>query len=131
MARKRVSRRPPDRFAWFFGYHVFDLQKAREFLERKPSLILTTVNIEPLLGDGVTDLDLARQSNPREIAIIARVPCGYGRERYVLIDGFEVAHRCAKRGLPLRLIVLSKREAASCRVTAESSGDWPEDIEVV
>lgn len=124
--RTKPKREPPKRFAWLFAYHVFDVVKAREIAARKPVLTLTTVNIEPLLEDGAADLDLVPFANTRACGILARVPFGEGRERYVLIDGYEIAKRCLDKGQPFRLRVLSLCESRLCRLAAESLGDWPE-----
>lgn len=124
--RRKKSRDPPMRFVWFFGYHTFDVVKAREIAALKPICLLTTVNIEPLLADGAPDLDLVRLADVRACGILARVPFGDGRERYVLIDGFEVAKRCLDRGRPFRLRCLSYSESKACRIESDSSGEWPE-----
>lgn len=117
-------KRNPDRFTWFFGYHVFDLRAARELAKGKPSVYLTTVSIEPILADGVTDLDAAKSADPNGVAILARVPLAGIHDRYILIDGYEVAKKCLDTGRRLRLRVLSKREAKLCRIDSESSGEW-------
>jgi hypothetical protein len=122
--------KPSERFVWFFRYHVFDVTKAREIAAKKPVLNLTTVNILPLLGDGPIDLDAARRADVKAVAIIARVPIGQGEERYLLIDGYEVAKRCYDSGKPLRLRVLSLREAYRCRLSADSCGEWPSQEEM-
>lgn len=122
--RRKPNREPATRFVWFFAYHVFDVVKAREIAARKPVLTLTTVNIEPLLEDGAADLDLVPFADCRACAILARVPFGEGRERYVLVDGYEIAKRCLDKGKPLRLRVLSLAESKACRIDPESTGDW-------
>lgn len=123
--RRKPSRKPPDVFRWFFGYHAFDLHRARELVTVKPVVFLTTVNIAPLLEDGVVNLDSARTADTSGIAILARVPMGEGFDRYILIDGYETAHKCHRLGRPLRLKLLSKAEAKACRIESESSGEWP------
>lgn len=126
MARKKPNREPPLRFVWFFGYHVFDVVKAREIAAEKPVLTLTTVeNVEPLLDDGAPDLDLVPFADVKAAGVLARVPFGEGRERYVLIDGYEIAKLCVDKRRPFRLRVLSRAESKACRIDSESSGDWP------
>lgn len=119
----RTTKQPPTIYRWFFGYHVFDVARARELAANKPILNLTTVSIAALLEDGSPDLDIARHCDPRGVAILARVPIGGGLERYILIDGYETAKRCYDLLRPLRLRVLSRNEAHECRLS-ESIGDW-------
>lgn len=110
------------------GYHVFDLVTAREIAEGKPVLTLTTVdNVRPLLDDGFVDRDAVPLVSVYEPVIVGRVPIGDGVERYVLIDGYEVAARCVEAGAPLRLRVLSLAEMHLCRIGAECAGPWAED----
>lgn len=124
---RKPSREPPNRFAWFFGYHTFDVVKVRELAASKPVSQLTTVCIAPLLVDGAIDLDLARCADPNAVAVLARVPIGDGKERYLLLDGYEIAHKCDRLARPLRLRLLSRREAKVCRIESESSGAWPNE----
>lgn len=124
---RKPNREPPKVFRWFFGYHAFDVEKARELAADKPTPSLTTVCIAPLLVDGPIDLDVSRSCDPNGIAILARVPIGDGNERYLLVDGYEVANKCARLGRDLRLRLLSRREAKACRIDSESSGEWPQE----
>ena len=124
--RRKPDREPPKVFAWFFGYHVFDITRAREIAARRPGLTLTTVNVGALLDDGAPDLDLARHADPRACVILARVPIGDNRERYLLIDGYEVVKKCEQTGRPVRLKLLSRTEAKLARIAADSVGEWPD-----
>lgn len=116
----------PTKFAWFFGYHVFDVSRARAIAAPKPLLTLTTVNVADLLEGGSPDRDAVKLADVKDACILARVPIGDGRERYVLIDGHATAAKCLAKGQAVRLRVLSLRESHQCRIAAESSGDWPE-----
>jgi hypothetical protein len=124
--RRKPDREPPKVFAWFFEHHVFDVVRAREIAARKPVLNLTTVQVSALLDDGAPDLDLTRVADPRAVVILARVPIGDGKERYVLIDGYEVVKKCEQLGRPLRLRLLSRAEAKKARIAADSVGEWPD-----
>ncbi len=124
MGRRKTDKKPPTVFAWFFGYHVFDIAKAREIAATKPVLNLTTVHVGALLDDGAPDLDLTRHTDPRAVAILARVPMGEGKERYVLIDGFEIVKKCETLGRSVRLRILSLRESKLARIDSQSIGEW-------
>ena len=123
--RPKPKREPPKRFAWFFGYHVFDVEAARRLAAEKPVSTLTTVSAAALLDDGAADLDLVPCADVNAVAILARVPIGNGLERYLLIDGYETVKRCVELGKNPRLRILSCREAYRCRLP-ESLGEWPE-----
>lgn len=125
-AQVPVHRKPePSRFAWFFGYHVFDLVRVRELAERKPVLTLTTVDsFAPLLEDGYVDEDYVTLVSVFRPVTIGLVPLSEGVKRYVLLEGYETCARCVREGVPLRLRVLSQREAKACRIDSESLGDW-------
>lgn len=125
------NRKPPksrpraERFAWFFGYHVFDLVRAREIAEAKPILTLTTVNnFAPLAEDGYVDRDAVPFASVFEPVTIGPVPMGNGLDRYVLLDGYEVVARCVELAKPLRLRLLSRNEMKRCRIDSESLGEW-------
>lgn len=112
--RTRQARRGNSRlYAWYFGYYVFDLDRVRSLTLRRPYGMLPPGEYEHLTDDGRIDRDAVDRADETGIATLARIVLPDG-ERYVLVDGYEIAAKCARLALPLRLRVLSRRESRAC-----------------